>query len=71
MCGIVGSIGVSRHPILSYMLTTKLLKETESRGKHATGFYSKFEDGTILYHKNNTHDGQYVHRYILGLLPYF
>ena len=38
MCGIIGSVGQSKHPDLSYILLTNLLIETKTRGTDATGF---------------------------------
>lgn len=53
MCGIMGVIGESLNPKISYALLTSLLLKTESRGKEATGFWAaqKGKNGKILYHK--------------------
>jgi len=53
MCGILGFIGDSKAPDLTYALTTSLLKITEMRGKESTGFWCTQGgvDGEIMYHK--------------------
>ena len=45
MCGIVGCIGKSSNPELTYQLLTNLLIASQVRGKHATGYYLVDENG--------------------------
>lgn len=60
MCGITGSVGKPKKKILSYNLHTNLLRETNRRGKHATGYYSVSLDNTILHDKAPISSDQYV-----------
>jgi hypothetical protein len=53
MCGIVGFIGHSKQPTITFDLINSLLVVTEIRGDHATGFWctAPKEDNRIVYHK--------------------
>lgn len=53
MCGILGFIGDSKEPAITYELSTNLLKITEMRGKESTGFWCTQggDNGEIMYHK--------------------
>jgi glucosamine--fructose-6-phosphate aminotransferase (isomerizing) len=39
MCGLVGMVGLSKDPELSFKILTSLMKITQKRGFHATGYY--------------------------------
>lgn len=54
MCGVVGSVGVSKNPVTSYNLLTNLLRETKRRGPHATGHYFVDLEGKVHTHKSPT-----------------
>lgn len=45
MCGIVGAIGVSTNPQVTFDLLTALLLKTEVRGDDATGFWASCREG--------------------------
>lgn len=45
MCGIMGFIGNSNNKSISYNLSTNIIRETEIRGRDATGFYCLTEKG--------------------------
>lgn len=62
MCGIIGSIGQTNNPIMSYIITSHLLKETEKRGKHATGFYSVGIDDKINIDKQPIKSSVYIRK---------
>jgi len=51
MCGIIGAIGNPTDVLKSYSLMTHLLRETQRRGPHATGFYGIDLDNEIITHK--------------------
>ena len=51
MCGILGYIGKSNNPSLTYDITTRLFHYTEIRGKDASGFWAVDNKGEIYYHK--------------------
>lgn len=62
MCGIIGYIGRSKNPNLTYELTNQLLLKTESRGTDATGFWGAElgTDGKIIYDKEAIKSTEYV-----------
>lgn len=60
ICGIVGFIGVSKYPQVSYNLITKLLEKSEIRGTDASGFWTTQKDGGVLYHKEPTKSSEFV-----------
>jgi len=62
MCGITGQVGIPTNPIQSYNLATNLLRETQRRGKHATGFFSIDLDNKPLHHKAPVSAEFYIHR---------
>lgn len=63
MCGILGYIGRSTNPQVSFELANSLLIKTESRGEHATGFWGcEYEDGRIFFDKEPVKSSIYVHR---------
>jgi len=50
MCGIVGAVGVSSDPAISYHLFSNLMRETKVRGRDATGhFLVDLESNTELF----------------------
>lgn len=52
MCGIIGSVGVSKNQEATFVLLTHLLRETERRGPHSTGHYLvNNEDSSHQYFK--------------------
>lgn len=64
MCGIVGFIGKSTNPKITYSLVSSLLVKTEVRGKEATGVWAAQEgtDGKVLFHKEPVPSSQFVTR---------
>jgi len=47
MCGIMGFVGKSTNQNRTYELATNILRETQMRGRDATGFYSIDKSGLI------------------------
>ncbi len=63
MCGILGFIGRSQNPKVSFELANALLIKTESRGEHATGFWScERGNGRIFYDKEPVKSSIYTNR---------
>lgn len=64
MCGIIGFIGKSLNPEVSFKLANALLIKTQPRGDHATGFWAceQGEQGGILYDKEPVKSSEYVTR---------
>jgi hypothetical protein len=64
MCGIVGFIGKSTNPKITYSLVSSLLVKTEVRGKEATGVWAaqEGENGKVLFHKEPVPSSQFVTR---------
>lgn len=62
MCGILGFIGKSVNPRVSYELAHALLVKTEKRGEHATGFWACEEgnNGKIFFDKEPVKSSVYV-----------
>lgn len=62
MCGIVGFVGQSKNPKITWLLANSLLEKTEIRGKEATGFWGAQadEDGQIIYHKEPVTSSTFV-----------
>lgn len=51
MCGLVGMVGLSKDPELSFKILTALMKTTQKRGFHATGFYYVDENNKVDHFK--------------------
>lgn len=51
MCGILAAVGKPKDAVRSYELITNLIKETQKRGKDATGFHCLDSFGNFDYHK--------------------
>lgn len=51
MCGLVGMTGISKDPELSFRILTALMRKTQKRGYHATGFYYVDINNQIGYYK--------------------
>ncbi len=60
MCGIIGCIGKSKRPAECFNLTTHLLRETEVRGRDATGYFMVTDSGVVDFHKAPTPAHRYV-----------
>lgn len=62
MCGLLGFIGESKNPYLTFDLTTKLLLVSEIRGFDATGYWAteKESDGKIAYYKEGIPAEEFV-----------
>lgn len=61
MCGIFGFIGKSKNDQVTYELVTQLMKKTETRGEHATGFWAAENDNKeIWYDKEGIKSTEYV-----------
>ena len=59
MCGIIGVVGQSTNIKKSKALLTHLMRETEVRGRHATGFFRVSDEG-IDTHKATVPSSKYV-----------
>lgn len=65
MCGIIGFIGKSKNPRVSFDLMNALMVKTEIRGDHATGFWaSETGDGSIFFDKEAVKSSLYIDRSI-------
>ena len=64
ICGIVGYIGESTNPDLTYQITTKLFAKSEIRGIDAAGFWGteKGIDGSVIYHKEPVRSSFFVQK---------
>ena len=63
MCGILGFIGKSQNPRVSFELANSLLIKTEKRGEHATGFWAcERGDGRIFFDKEPVKSSVYATR---------
>lgn len=63
MCGILGFIGKSRNPRVSFDLANALFLKTEHRGEHATGFWAcERGSGSVFYDKEPVKSSIYVTR---------
>lgn len=64
MCGIVGFIGESTNPKVSFQLLTSLMRKTEHRGKEATGFWATQagDNGQVLYQKEPIPATEFIQR---------
>lgn len=62
MCGIMGFVGKSKDPRRTYELATRLFKETQQRGRDASGFFSVKENGTRAFDKTNVPSSRFVDR---------
>lgn len=62
MCGLVGFIGESKNKENSFFLISSLLRESESRGIDATGYWAceKGKEGKIFYHKLPYTSSEYI-----------
>lgn len=58
----MGFVGSSKLPSVSYNLATNLLRETEVRGNHATGFYSVNNQGKLDFHKEPIRATEFVRK---------
>lgn len=65
MCGILGFIGRSRNPRVSFEMANALLLKTETRGEHATGFWScECGDNRVFFDKEPIKSSIYASRSI-------
>lgn len=68
MCGIIGFIGRSLHPNLSYCLASNLFKASECRGTDAAGFWAASEED-IYFHKESIQSSRMILNW-KGLNPF-
>lgn len=61
MCGIIGAVGTPNDLELSFRILTNLLRETQKRGRHATGHFGVNLDNEVQAYKINKEAEAYIH----------
>lgn len=63
MCGIIGCVGTpsEKDKHLSFNILTNLIRETQRRGRHATGYFDVSIDKEIRTHKAPLKADEYIH----------